>query len=99
MSQDLLNQHVKLCQNVDSQRIKMPTEKNNTLKFTNIHKQLRSPFTVYVDFECILKSQEVETSPIGLIEDSESRTTTYQEHILCSYTFKLVSDVTSISLL
>ena len=90
--QDLLDDHAKLCSRVDSQRIKMPP-KDTKLKFTNIHKQLRCPFVVYADFECLLKSLEVETSPVGVTEGVKSKSIPYQEHVPCSYAFKVVSDV------
>ena len=52
--QDLLDNHVELCKNVTAQRITMPSEKDNILKFTNIQKQLPAYFRVYTDFESIL---------------------------------------------
>ena len=91
--QDLLDSHVKLCNKVAVQRITMPSVKDSVLKFTNIQKQLPAYFRVYADFECILKEQDVETSPIGISEDGNSKTVRYQEHIPCSYAYKVVSSV------
>ena len=71
----------------------MPSEKEKIFKFTNIQKQLRAPFVVYADFECILKETEAETSSIGISEEGASKTVKYQEHVPCSYAYKIVSDV------
>ena len=90
--QDLLDEHKPLCSKTDAQRVKMPVG-GTKLKFTNVHKQLRAPFVVYADFECLLKPYEVETSPVGVTEGARSQSIPYQEHIPCSYAYKVVSDV------
>ena len=36
-------------------RTEMPKEGQNKLVFTNYHKQMKNPYVVYVDFECILR--------------------------------------------
>ena len=69
----------------------MPSD--TKLKFNNIHKQLRSSFTVYADFESILKSCDVETSPVGVSSHTKLRTVPCQKHVPCSYAYKVVSDV------
>ena len=51
------------------------------------------PFTVYADFECLLVSHGVETSPVGVSEGTKSGTVPYQEHVPCNYAFNVVSDV------
>ena len=71
----------------------MPSEKEKIFKFTNIQKQLRAPFVVYADFECILKEMDVETSSIGISEEGTSKTINYQQHVPCSYSYKVVSDI------
>ena len=92
-SQKLLTEHVKSCSDVKAQRVRMPSEKDKMLKFSNIHKQLESRIRVYADFECILKEIEVETTDIGIDEDQSSTSVTYQEHEPCSYGFYVVSDI------
>ena len=48
---------------------------------------------VYADFEFILKETEAETLPIGISEEGTSKTVKHQEHVPCSYAYKIVSDV------
>ena len=71
----------------------MPSEKEKIFKFTNIQKQLRAPFVVYADFECILKETGIETSLIGISEEGTSKTVKYQDHVPISYAYKVVSDI------
>ena len=52
-----------------------------TIKFKNTFKQIEVPFKIYSDFECNLKSAES-------YEGSCSKK--YQDHILCSFAYKLV---------
>ena len=51
------------------------------IKFKNYFKQLPVPFKIYADFECTLKSVES-------YEGSYSKK--YQDHIPCSFAYKLV---------
>ena len=44
-----------------------------------------SPFKIYADFECLLKNVD-----IGINNDCFSYTTKYQDHIPCSFIYKLV---------
>ena len=57
--------------------------KSDTIKFKNYFKQLPAPFKIYADFECILK--KVESDIIGC-----SYTRKYQDHVSCSFAFKVV---------
>ena len=51
-----------------------------TIEFRNYFKQIPVPFTVYADFECIWDS----------VESYEgSCTKKYQDHIPCSFAYKL----------
>ena len=43
------------------------------------------PFKIYADFECLLKNVD-----IGINNDCFSYTTKYQDHIPCSFAYKLV---------
>ena len=59
--------------------------------FTNIQKQLPAPFVVYADFESVLEPfSDVDTTQ-GVEAGMESSTTPYQEHVACSYAYKIVS--------
>ena len=51
------------------------------IEFENYFKQIPVPFKIYVDFECNLKSVE---------SDEGSYTKKYQDHIPCSFVYKVV---------
>ena len=53
------------------------------IKFENIQKQVEAPFTVYADFESILKQLSGDGNKC-------------QEHIACSYTYQIVSSIPEI---
>ena len=36
----------------------MPTEKNNTLKYSEGAKSLKTPYVIYADLECLLLKQQ-----------------------------------------
>jgi hypothetical protein len=64
------------------------TEDGNpaTMKFSNIHHQLRAPFTIYADFESVLAPvSSAHPSP------STSSTTPTQQHVVCSASYVIVS--------
>ena len=51
----LLQKHEDYCQVHGAQRTEMPSEEDKWLRFTDISKQLKSPYAVYADFESILE--------------------------------------------
>ena len=54
---------------------------------------MTAPFVVYADFESILKSvNEVDVTQ-GVSTGTASSTTVYQEHVSCSFAYKVVSSV------
>ena len=55
-----------------------------TLQFEAIEKQVEAPFVVYADFESLLEPMD---TPSG------RRTVKYEEHVACSYAYKIVSRV------
>ena len=55
------------------------------IKFNNFNKMIPPLFKIYTDFECLLK--EVDT---GVNNDCFSYTAKYQDHIPCSFAYKLV---------
>ena len=57
-------------------------EVGSTIKFNNIHKQLKAPFVIYADFECI--TEHIDDKDVGCSE--------YQKHIPSSFCFNIVSD-------
>jgi len=66
----------------------MPHSQNNTLEFTQIQHQLKGPFVVYADFECILEPKNLEVSP-KLFNINEHIPISYAYYIKCAFNFKL----------
>ena len=58
--------------------------KSGSISFKNYFKQLPVPFKIYADFECILKRVR------GSHRNNGSYTEKYQDHILCSFVYKVV---------
>ena len=85
-SLELLEKHSLDCCHV--QRTKFP--KDPRCRFTNIRKQLPAPFVVHADFEFVL--EPIDTTQ-GVISNTESSITQYQEHVACSFSYKIVSSV------
>ena len=55
------------------------------LEFKKFSRQIPVPFKIYADFECLLKGCDV-----GIDNNCFSYTKKYQDHIPCSFTYKLV---------
>ena len=55
------------------------------MEFKNLNKIIPIPFKIYADFECLLKGCDSEIN-----NDCFSHTSKYQDHIQCSFTYKLV---------
>ena len=89
-TKELLAVHAVDCCHI--QRIKFPRDPR--CHFTNIQKQLSAPFVVYADFESILKpvNKGVDVTQ-GVSTGTASSTTVYQEHVPCSFAYKVVSSV------
>ena len=60
-------------------------------RFTNIQKQLPAPFVVYADFEYVLKRFSDMDTTHGVEEVGKPSIVPYQEHIACSFAYKIVS--------
>jgi len=67
------------CYNNACAKIILPTKEDAFIEYTEamMKKQLKVPFIIYADFEAMLK---------GLLSNKQ-----YQEHIACSYGYKVVS--------
>jgi hypothetical protein len=59
----------------------LPSKEEADIKFTNIQKQFKHPIVIYADFEAITASDDQRTK----------KTMKYQQHIGCSYGYKVVS--------
>ena len=75
-----LKDHEENCFVFAVQRTEFPDY--HIVKFENVQKQINAPFTVYADFESILKQL--------------SNGNKYQEHIACSYAYQIVSNAPGI---
>ena len=73
-----LTQHIQQCQNHNPTRTTMP--KKDFMKFKNTRRQLRSPYTIYADFETLLTPLHG-NSP----RPNTSSTTKTNQHTPCSY--------------
>ena len=63
----------------------MPKERENILKFNNLHKQQAVPFVIYADFKAIKKKVQ------GCKPNNDnSYTEAYQKHEYCGYGYKVV---------
>ena len=58
--------------------------KSGSISFKNYFKQLPVPFKIYADFECILKRVK------GSDKNNGSYTEKYQDHVPCSFAYKVV---------
>ena len=78
----ILMQHKKICLKINGkQSVKL---KCGSINFKNYFKQLAVPFKIYVDFESVLKRIRSDDKNNG------SFTKKYQQHIPCSFTYKVV---------
>lgn len=89
-SQEKLDEHKEDCSLHKACKRVLPKIKDGikpTISFKNYNKQVKAPFAIYSDFECILK-------PINtcLNDNSKSYTNEYQQHEPCGYAIKIVSD-------
>ena len=74
------------------QHTKFP--KDPRCRFTNIQKQLVTPFVAYADFESVLKPVNGDMDVTqGVETGTASSTAAYQEHVPCSFAYKIVSSV------
>ncbi len=86
--QDLLEKHRGYCSrdNFSMTIYTMPLP-NSVAKFRSVRHELRIPFVVYADFECL-------TVPFD--GAAQGRTTAYEKHEACSVGFKLVTGVAAL---
>ena len=76
---NVLTKHKEVCLSINgAQSVRL---EKGTIEFKNYFKQIPVPFKIYAGFECNLKSVES-------YEGSYSNR--YQDHILCSFAYKLV---------
>ena len=82
-SEDILLDHGRNCLSINGgQNVKL---EKGFIEFKNYNKQIPAPFKIYADFECFLKNVDC-----GVDNDCFSYTKKYQDHIPCSFAYKLV---------
>ena len=78
-SENVLIKHKKNCVSINGKHsVKL---KKGIIKFENYFKQIPVPFKIYADFECNLKKVKC---------NEGSYTEKYQDHIPCSFAYKIV---------
>ena len=73
-----MSNHKEVCLSINGTQ--SVTLEKRRIKFKNLFKQILVPFKIYSNFECILTSAE---------SHEGSRTEKYQNHIPCSFAYKL----------
>ena len=58
------------------------------ISFKNYFKQIPVPFKIYADFECVLKKVDGDIA----CSSNSSYTRKYQNHVPCSFAYKVVCD-------
>ena len=84
-TQEKLDKHYGICKTFDSTRIIMPSEKNKYCEFKDYNKQMRVPFSIHCDFECL-------TAPVYSCNKENQKTTKYQNHLPSQFGMVVVSD-------
>ena len=78
-SKTVLTEHKKVCLSINgAQSVRLEKE---TIEFKNYFKQIPVPFKIYADFECNLR---------GVESYEGSYTKKYQDHVPCSFAYKVV---------
>jgi len=82
---EVYEKHVSVCRLHGAQAVRLPTREkgDDKIKFSKTEHQLRLPFAIYADFECILPKLER--------GGEESRTVKTQEHKPCGFALYVVS--------
>ena len=82
-SEKILKEHKEGCLMINgAQNVKL---QKGFIESKNFNRQIPVPFKIYADFECLLKSCDV-----GINNDCYSYTSKYQDHIPCSFAYKVV---------
>ena len=84
---DLLESHKPECKGLlkSPTRTEMPKEGENKMAFKNFYKQMKSPYVVYADFECVLKK-------IATCEPDSKKSLTVktEKHEPCGFSYVIV---------
>ena len=83
-TKDLLERHKPECKGLlkSPARTEMPKQGENKMSFKNFYKQMKAPYTVYVDFECILR--KINTCEP---DNKQSFTIKTEKHETCGFSY------------
>ena len=86
-TRELLERHKPECQGLlkSPTRTDMPKEGENKMSFTNYHKQMKAPYVVYADFECVLR--KIQTCEP---DNKRSFTIKTEKHEPCGFSYIVV---------
>ena len=78
-----MNEHKKDCLAINGkQNVKL---ESGFISFKNYSRQIPVPFKIYADFDCIFKKVDV-----GISNNDVTYTRKYQDHVPCSFDYKVV---------
>ena len=86
-TEEILICHIKDCFKTNEKQRIIMTKIGEYVKFKNYERKIKSPFTIYTDFESILVPEDN-----GKQNPKESYTNEYQNDIACSYKLACVDD-------
>ena len=85
-SENVLTEHKENCLLINGeQNVKLGKD---SISFKNYSKQFPVPFEIYADFECIIRSTS--SKRVKSNDKNGSYTEKYQDHIPCSFAYKVV---------
>ena len=86
--ENVLNEHKKYCLLINKgQNVKLA---KGFIEFKNFNRQIPVPFKIYADFECLLKGVDCGIENEFFSYDGISFKKKYQDHIPCSFAYKVV---------
>jgi hypothetical protein len=77
----LLNNHMNKCKKIKPQRVILPEENENILRFKEYNQQIKFPFVIYADFETLTSKVNIKCT---------SKTKIFQNHIVSSYGYVII---------
>ena len=87
-SEIVLKSHKKDCLLINGgQNVKL---EKGFIEFNNFNKMIPASFKIYADFECLLKNVDIGINNVCFSHEKISFTAKYQDHIPCSFAYKLV---------
>ena len=83
-NESVLNKHQEDCLLINGKQQNVKLEKG-FITFKNYSKQIPVPFKIYADFECVFRNVDSD-----IINNDISYTRKYQDHVPCSFAYKVV---------